>query len=83
MNKLFVSYSYVGKSDNVIYQGFSNTILGSEINTYEDLTFLESITELCQESCFKELGFDTCTVTVLFFHENVKEANDDEGLENT
>ena len=78
MKELFVSYSYIGKSDGVIYQGFSNTILGSEVDMYEDLTFIESITALCEESCLKEYDFDTCTATVLFFHENAEEDNSNE-----
>ena len=70
MNKqLFVSFSYEGNNEGTIYRGFSNDIFGSEVNMYESLTFLESITELCRESCFKNFGFDGCIVTVLFFKE--------------
>ena len=77
MKELFVSYSYIGKSDGVIYQGFSNATFGSEINMYDDLTFIELITVLCDKSCLKHYGFDTCTTTVLFFYENAKANSND------
>lgn len=67
--KTFISYSYIGKQFNTIYEGFGN--LCEELPSYspEEITLIEFYTLCCNQNEVRNGRFDTVSSTVLYFRE--------------
>jgi hypothetical protein len=66
MNKLFISYSYVGQQGGQIYQGFGNCFLPLPQEPKNE-ELLEAYTEMTNKKAIEDTGMETITCTILFF----------------
>lgn len=69
MNQLFISYSYTGKQDNQIYQGFGNMIADKGVFPPLDINHIENLHKLTKKDCIDKLGMESATTIVLFWKE--------------
>lgn len=68
MSQLFISYSYIGKINEVFYEGFDNIVIDNP-NEYdlEIYNFIEYITEKTRSKCVTSLGMDSATTIILWW----------------
>lgn len=68
MTQLFISYSYIAKTGQQIYQGFGNMIQGPHVyGEPSETVHVEELHNVTNEHCKAENGFETASTTVLFW----------------
>ncbi len=65
--RLFVSYSYIGKLEGQIYQGFHNMIGHRLMYPPSCPEHVEELHNVTSEHCCESLGMETATTTVLWW----------------
>lgn len=64
MNRLFVSYHYIARQDEIVYQGFGRMVCHGGYVPKDEET-LELLEEKCARYTEESFGFDTCTVSII------------------